>query len=126
MIDALAQEFTGRWPANRCPMITAFKPPFAGNRVRPGVEFDVTVDASDPEGDPLSVEWLVMAESTDRLVGGDHEALPARHPECLVRQDGPRARVRMPAAPGAYRLFAFVRDGRGGGCSENVPFFVEP
>jgi hypothetical protein len=32
----------------------------------------------------------------------------------------------MPAAPGAYRLFVYVRDNNGGGCSENAAFFVQP
>jgi hypothetical protein len=126
MIDALAHEFTGRWPANRCPEIAAFRPPFAGERVRPGAEFELAVSVSDPDGDVVSVEWVVMGDSADRLVGGDHEPVPATHPECIVRRDGLRAVLRAPAAPGAYRLFVYARDGRGGGCSENVPFLVQP
>jgi hypothetical protein len=126
MVDIMAMAFTGRWPANRSPRTAPLRPVFANDRVRPGAEYQVEVTATDAENDPLTYEWIVQSESTDRRIGGDREAAPAEHPDCLVRSDGPRATVRMPAAPGAYRLFVYVRDNNGGGCSENAAFFVQP
>ena len=82
--------------------------------------------AHDPENDPLTYEWVVQAESTDRRIGGDPEAAPPGYPACIVSTAGSRARVRVPDQPGAYRLFVYVRDGQGGGASENVTFLVQP
>ncbi|MDI1248891.1 MAG: glycoside hydrolase family 2 TIM barrel-domain containing protein, partial [Lacunisphaera sp.] len=126
MIDIMAMAFTGHWPANRSPRTSPLRPVFANDRVRPGGEFEVAIHATDAENDPLTYEWIVQSESTDRRIGGDREAAPAEHPACIVRSDGPRVTVRMPATPGAYRLFVYVRDNNGGGCSENAAFFVQP
>lgn len=126
MIDLLAKEFTGRWPANRAPIPSPLRPKFAQQRLAPGAEVTVELAVSDPDGDPLTLEWIVKAESADRRIGGDQEAAPPEFPECVVRTEGRRAWLRLPTAPGAYRLFAYVRDGHGGGASENVPFFIQP
>lgn len=126
VVDALAREFTGRWPANRSPQILSLKTALAGDRVEAGHEYTVTVEADDPERDPLTYEWVVVAESTDRRSGGDKETPPPVIAGCFAGPTGPAVTVRTPGQPGAYRLFITVRDGRGGGCSENVPFFVQP
>lgn len=124
MVDIVGYAYTGRWPTNRSPQIARLAAPFAHTTVGPGLEFEVTAQAHDPEGDPLTYEWVVRSESTDRRIGGDPEAAPPDHPECIVRCDGPRVVLRTPSTPGAYRLFLYVRDNRGGGCSENITFKV--
>lgn len=126
LVDAMSYEFTGRWPANRSPQLRTFKVPFALDRVPAGTEFTVTAEARDPDGDPVSYEWIVVAESTDRQSGGDAEKIPRSFPECTVSVDDGRAVIRTPAKPGAYRLFVYVRDAHGGGTTENVPFWVQP
>lgn len=126
MVDLLAKEFTGRWPANRAPRTAPLRPPFAHDRLAPGTEVEVALAATDPDGDPLTFEWIVRSESTDRRIGGDHEQAPPEHPECILRTEGARAWLRLPDTPGAYRLFVYVRDGKGGGASENTTFFIQP
>ncbi|MDP1580334.1 MAG: glycoside hydrolase family 2 TIM barrel-domain containing protein [Candidatus Didemnitutus sp.] len=126
LVDAMSYEFTGRWPANRSPQLRTFKVPFALERVPAGAEFTVTAEARDPDGDPVSYEWIVVAESTDRKSGGDAEKIPRSFPECTVSADGGSAVIRTPAQPGAYRLFIYVRDAHGGGTTENIPFWVQP
>lgn len=126
LVDLLAKEFTGRWPANRAPRPAPLRPPFANDRLAPGTEVEVALAVTDPDGDPLVFEWIVKSESTDRRIGGDHEQAPAEHAACVLRTEGSRAWLRLPAQPGAYRLFVYVRDGQGGGASENVTFFIQP
>lgn len=125
IVDAMAYEFTGRWPTNRSPQLRSFQTPLALDRVPAGREFPAVVTAGDADADPLDYEWQVVAESTDRRTGGDAEAAPPVIPGCITGS-GPRVTVRSPDRPGAYRLFVFVRDGRGGACAENVPFYVQP
>lgn len=126
LVDAMAREFTGHWPKNRSPRIYELKTALAIDRVPAGMEFSATVEVSDPEKDALTYEWLVVAESTDRKTGGAAEAAPPVIAGCVIGPSGPKVTVRTPEKPGAYRLFIYVRDGQGGGCAENVPFYVQP
>ncbi|MCU0792749.1 MAG: glycosyl hydrolase family 2, partial [Opitutaceae bacterium] len=81
--------------------------------------------ASDADGDKVTVEWRVVAESTDRRVGGDREAAPPEFPECIVEADERGALLRAPQKRGGYRVFCIVRDGKGGASADNFPFFVK-
>jgi len=126
VVDAMAREFTGRWPANRSPQIYGMNTALALDRVPAGFEYAAAVDAGDPESDTLIYEWRVVAESTDRKTGGAAEAAPPVIPGCIVGPTGPKVIVRTPATPGAYRLFVYVRDGQGGASTQNVPFYVLP
>ena len=88
--------------------------------------FTAKLDATDPEGDPLVVRWEVRSESIDRRPGGDRETEPPAHPECFVEAKGLDATFRAPSRAGAYRLFAYLYDGKGGAAAANVPFAVRP
>jgi hypothetical protein len=127
VVDAVAEAWTGDWPANRAPVLKSHDVPLAGQRRLGGETVAVVVRYKDPEGDTLSYEWDVVKESTDRKEGGDAEARPDSVPDCVTLSDDPgNVTVTLPTAPGAYRLFVTVRDGKGSGCSDNWPFFVSP
>ena len=125
-VDAMAHVWTGSWPANRSPKITAFKTPLAEKTVAAGATVPAVIEVTDAEHDPLTFEWRVIAESTDRQEGGDTEKAPPAVPDCVTNADGPQATIHAPAKPGAYRLFVTVRDGKGGASEDNVPFLVTP
>jgi len=124
--DAMAEAWTGSWPNNRAPILGDTRVPLANRRVKTATTFDVLAPYHDPEGDALRYYWEVRRESTDRREGGDAERVPEEVPKCIVRaDDSGNATIRVPSAPGAYRLFVTVRDGKGSGCIDNWPFFVE-
>ncbi len=123
-VDAMARVWTGAWPANRSPKISAFKTPLRESTIPAGQTVPAAVEVTDAENDPLTFEWKVVAESTDLKEGGDEEAAPPTVPDCIVDGKGPQATVRTPGKPGAYRLFVTVRDGKGGASEDNVPFQV--
>lgn len=125
-VDAMTKAWTGRWPDNRSPVIEALSSPGYGRVVKPGAELTASVTVVDPEGDPLHFDWQLAAESTDKRVGGEAEEAPPVFPELLLHGDGPQARFRTPAQPGAYRIFLVVRDGQGGAATANFPFRVLP
>jgi hypothetical protein len=125
-VDAMSFAWTGKWPANRAPELKALAIGAREIEVTPGRKFTATLDATDPEGDPLVVRWEVRSESTDRRLGGDRETEPAAHPECFVEAKGLDATFQAPARPGAYRIFAYLYDGKGGAACANVPFAVKP
>ena len=56
-------------------------------------------------------------------MGGDAAAVPG----AIVAADAEgRVEIRTPAAPGGYRLFVTVTDGKGSGAVDNWPFRVVP
>lgn len=124
LVDVMAYEFTGRWPANRSPRITSLRAPLALDRVPAGKEFSVSATTSDPDHDSLTFEWMVRSEIKNHRGGGGPQEPPPSHPECIVRTEGSTAVIRTPREPGAYRLFLYVRDQHGSGTTENIPFWV--
>ena len=64
-----------------------------------------------------------MAESTELKKGGDAEARPAEFPRAVRRVDAQRVAIGG-LAPGDYRVFATVRDGKGAAATANLPFRV--
>jgi len=123
-VDAMTELWSGKPPANRCPTIAAAK--LAGaEQVDPEATLRATLEAADPEGDPLKVEWLVQAEPEQATVGGDTQVAPPTVPGAVVRSDARGAEVRAPKDPGPYRIYAFVRDDKGNGAIASLPFLVK-
>jgi hypothetical protein len=121
-VDALAELWSGRPPSNRCPAVEPIRLEGPAE-VQPGATVRATLAASDPEVDPLKVEWILCREGSYGS-GGDREAEPPAFPEAIAEADARRVVLTMPKAGGAYRLFAYVRDGHGGAATANVPLFV--
>ncbi|MES2657901.1 MAG: glycoside hydrolase family 2 TIM barrel-domain containing protein [Verrucomicrobiota bacterium] len=123
-VDAMCYAWTGKWPENRAPRITAIDTPLKETTVAPGQTLTATAKAEDAESDSMTWEWSVSAESTDRKSGGDAESVPESIKDCVVSQQGETVNLKTPAKPGNYRLFVIVRDGKGGASADNTPFRV--
>jgi hypothetical protein len=125
VVDAMTYAWTDHWPANRAPELNAFATEAREAEVTPGTTFSAKLDAKDADGDPLVVRWEIRSESTDRRQGGDRETEPMAHPECFIEAKGLDATFRAPNRAGAYRIFAYIYDGKGGAACANVPFAVK-
>lgn len=121
-VDAMSELWTGQAPAEKCPIIRPLKlangPQFsAGDRLQAKLE------ASDPAGKPLQVQWVVQPEQTHFLTAGAEENALKELADLVIAGDGQHAEIRTPKEPGAYRLFAYVRNGSGAAVA-NIPFYV--
>jgi hypothetical protein len=123
-VDAMCRAWTNQWPKNRCPRVKGVESEIKEATVPPGKLCVIRAEATDPENDKLTWEWMVTAESTDIRVGGDKEAEPPSLPECIVSQESDQVVMRSPSKPGNYRLFLIVRDGKGSASAENICFQV--
>jgi hypothetical protein len=122
----MAFAWTGEWPENRAPKIESLKTPVAFKKVKKGSSSYAEVDCVDREGDELRYAWDIRAESSDRRIGGDAEAIPPSFPDAIQTGQGTsRIEFRTPNRPGAYRVFVTAYDGQGGAVVHNLPFFVE-
>lgn len=128
-VDVMHYIWNGQWPRNRSPrLLGAWIDGQAANqniRLVPGKTCKAKLQASDENGDPLTYSWEVLPESTDLKDGGDAESRPETLAGLVVSPDKAQTEVKVPAKPGAYRLFGYVFDGKGGAAHVNLPFLVE-
>lgn len=128
-VDAIARVYSGKWPQNRSPRIDSLESELNLARVPPNTVFTATAEAFDYDGDPLSYQWKVVEETRREWGGGAHEEVPPTVGNAILEVDDSVpgcsvATLRTPAESGAYRLMVFVRDGKGNGAGQNIPFFV--
>lgn len=121
-VDALQEVWTGKPPANRVPVVEPIK--ISGSDdVKAGDTVRASFKASDPDGDPIKVTWVLQSE-LDPSEGGDPVAERPAHPEAIVKSSNSDVTLKMPKEGGVYRLYAFVADNHGGGAVANVPLHV--
>ena len=122
----------GAYPEQRAPsawnLTLDEQPAGASVSLAPGAAVKTILQASDPEGDALSISWQVMSEVQERSHGGHFEAQPAAVEVAFSddTHDDDRYGVTMitPTQPGHYRLYALAHDGQGGVATANFPFLV--
>jgi hypothetical protein len=117
-IEVLAKEW-GKPLANGCPKIKAIKVDGADS-VAAGSILKVSVEANDPDQDPLKFEWVLRGDSRDNRYGGGARAEVEALTNAIVKNGAANVEVKLPAA-GPYRLFVYIHDGKGNAAVGNVP-----
>ncbi len=132
--DALTYRWSGSWPSNRAPHLTAVTVngalPASSLAVAPETRLFASAAVSDPDGDVCTGVWTVREETTATSVGGDAEAVPKEVAVEAVPAAGGTGSFDTfeffaPEAKGSYRLFVEITDGRGKVATANFPFRVE-
>jgi hypothetical protein len=132
-IDELTRMWTGHYPANRAPLskaITINNSQAVENvRLQAGQPATVKVQVTDPDGDQLTHEWVLMKEVETRSQGGHFEAKPAALALQILKSEVQTDYVEMtfnaPNEMGEYRLFNYAHDGKNKVGNANIPFMVE-
>lgn len=122
--DAMTELWSGAPPENRVPVIEKLELTSKAE-VKPGEEITASLGVSDPEGDPLRVEWLLAEDPQNYGGGGDFQAKPMEFPDAVVESDSENVKVVMPANGGTYRLYAYVFDNAGGAAVGNLSVKVD-
>jgi hypothetical protein len=123
-VDVLHELWTGEHAENRAPRVEALESETNLHAISPSEQIEIRVKASDPDGDPMSVQWEVVSESTVQSMGGDFEEKIAPVPVDVEQHDELSCTITMPKEAGAYRIFATVRDGQGHAGSVNLPVLI--
>jgi hypothetical protein len=113
--------YTGKKPLNQPPKISMLSvTPISG--IKKGGRIEMHVEASDPEGSALAYDYFVTNIAKDPLLVEKPTFYPA-DPKPM----GPgTARVRVPNAPGLYRVYASVTDGHGNIAIADRSILVSP
>ncbi len=123
-VDMMQKLWTGKDPANRVPLIktVALETP---EKTKPDAEVKAKLDVADPDHNPVNVDWVLQYDPMNESLGGETQATPPTFPDAIEHASNSGVTVKMPKYGGAYRLFAFISDGKGGGAVANLPLFVE-
>ena len=121
-VDVLEEMWKGRPPANRAPVVA----PISGipkAAIAPGTAFQAAASATDPDQDPIAWQWMLLPE----LQGHHHntnEKMPKAIPHVIADPSQKSVSVTAPKKPGVYRLYVWVKDGKGHVGTTNQPFEV--
>jgi len=128
-VDVMQHAWTGSWPDNRSPQVTAIRLDGKNYDEDVTLAYGQTVTASfditDPDGDALRYHWELKPESEATQAGGDREALVPNIPGKIDDPGQAKIRIMLEEA-GNYRLFAYAYDDNGNAAHANIPFRVEP
>jgi hypothetical protein len=134
-VDAMTMAWTGKWPENRCPQIGPQKiqvriegqqEPPRQNVFQREQRLRTTVDASDPEGEPLVIKWDLRIDVSDnRSTGGDFEPATPPIAGAVVSSETSDAVIQLPKKEGNYRIFVYAFDPKGSAATANLPIQVK-
>ncbi len=126
-VDSMAFEWSGAYPVNRAPDVTALT--LAGKvatdsvTLTAGQSVQAVATATEPDGDTMSYVWEILQDpmQVDTLGGPE-----AREPRVGTPIKGtvPTLDLTAPTVAGQYRLFVYVLDGKGHAGTANIPFLV--
>jgi Glycosyl hydrolases family 2, TIM barrel domain len=122
-VDVLEEMWTGTKPKNTAPEIQ----PMTGvplTAVDPGTVFQASVVASDAEKDPLRYHWAVLRDLQGHQYN-TNKKIPDAVSNTIANPTKPTASVTVPKKPGIYRLYVWVKDGKGHAATANMPFEVK-
>ncbi|HLZ09203.1 MAG TPA: hypothetical protein VKT80_11480, partial [Chloroflexota bacterium] len=125
-VDTMAFEWSGAYPTNRAPDVTAItlngRTASQSVAVNAGQSVPAVVTAKDPEGDAMSFVWEILEDpNTTTTNMGEMRKPRVGNP---IKGTTPTLNVTAPTTSGQYRLFVYVLDGKGHAGTANIPFRV--
>lgn len=123
IVDTMSELWTGVRPDNCAPEIDALKMTTA-NQVNPGEWIKLELQACDPDGDSLNVQWQVLPEADAYITAGDYKPNPIPIENAIVNSDTRSVTIKAPQKSGFYRVYSSVDDGKGSVATANLAFQV--
>jgi hypothetical protein len=128
VVDVMHYVWSGAWPGNRAPKITTALINSKSAGQSPILTNDVgniaTISATDPDGDPLTYEFLFRPETGTVGITKIPPATIEYLPGLIDQQSGSSITFRAHSNLQNYRLFIFVRDNHNNVATANIPFRV--
>jgi hypothetical protein len=123
-VDVLSNLWTGKPMANTAPTLVSLRL-LGPDKVQPESDVHLKLNVRSANSDDLKVDWVLQLDPQPKSSGGANEAVPPVFAQSILRADSRGVAIKMPKGSGGYRVFAYVRDGRGAGAVANVALFVE-
>lgn len=119
-VDAMTHAWSGKQPADLSPAIQPLQIEGSYEK-KPGAEVTVKLAALDPEGEPVTVTWTLLADAQQYETGGDQVDAPAAYGGQFISSDTEHCKLTLPDEGGTYRLYAVVKDPAGNAAIANIP-----
>ncbi|MEO1584321.1 MAG: glycoside hydrolase family 2 TIM barrel-domain containing protein [Planctomycetota bacterium] len=110
---------------NRSPRISSFYTT-GPTLLRQGEHITATVVASDPDGDKLSFEYILVGELPNALGGNTTGDPPGEYSSQNLQPEGSSVTLTAPRIEGPLRLYVIVRDREGSAATASIPLCIEP
>ena len=124
VVDTMTELWSGEKPADLAPAIEWIA--VKGNEeVDPGGVIEARAEVADPEGGPLSMQWVLRPESGEYSTGGDFRPMLPDVDGAVLENNGATVKVRMPEQPGPYRLYLYAADEAGNAATANLPLLIK-
>jgi hypothetical protein len=125
-VDTMAFEWSGAYPSNRAPDVTALtlngRTATQNVALTAGQTVPAVVTVREPDGDTMSFVWEILQDpSTATSNMGETRKPRVGNPQ---KGTAPMLNVTAPTTAGQYRLFVYVLDGKGHAGTANIPFRV--
>lgn len=128
-IDVMYHLWKGKWPTDRAPVLDSLhldgKNAYQSVTIQRNTLHKVKGWITDPENGPLTIQWEILHETTDKRTGGDEENKPPAADCTFIERTDNSLIFSSPSQTGAYRLFVYVYDENGNAAHANIPFFVK-
>ena len=124
-VDMLAELWSGKPPAHRCPQITKLGI-VGSDRVNPGEPVHAAVEGIDPGKGMIQITWTLLKERASYGITGAGEKGTADFSSSIVKNGQPTVDITAPAAPGIYRLYCFIHNGPDSAACGSLPILVGP
>lgn len=118
-VDAVIEGWTGTAPSDLAPAVVSFEAGIDGEVVAPGSSWTASLEAVDPEGAPLTWEWIVHRDALDTGSGAGAAT------RCSDPAGDASYTFEAPAEPGPYRLLGVARDPGGKAAFASARFYVD-
>ncbi|MBC5991235.1 glycoside hydrolase family 2 TIM barrel-domain containing protein [Pontibacter cellulosilyticus] len=128
MIQVMGELWSGNEADNKAPYIAYLKlnHKFAFDQIylRPKQAYLGAVYTFDPDKDSLQLHWEVLPEIKSEDGNTGEEITPPPIHGLLSNTGNDKLILTTPQKEGAYRLYVYVRDGKGKLATANIPFYV--
>lgn len=118
-VDAMTKMWSGNPPENLSPVIEKFELN-GSNELKAGERFEINLEAYDPEGKDLRVDWVVRGEASEYFTGGDVQQTPFEL-SGIIQQSSKMSATLVAPTEGVYRIYVKVYDSDGGAAVANIP-----
>jgi hypothetical protein len=123
-VDAMSEFWTGKPVSNPCPRINSLALAEGDGREEPGAVVHVSLDAASANGEPIKVTWELQRDFFRYQTDAEGAAGASGFPDAIVKATDKGADVKMPAAGGGYRLYAYVHTAHNGSAVADLCLFV--
>ncbi len=122
-VDTMQELWTGVKPADPCPVMERLALT-SKDQVARGEKVRAVVEARDPQGAALKIQWTLLGEQASYSAQGLGADATGSFADAIAQNGRPTVTVTMPKSGGVYRLYCVVRNGRGGAAVGSLPIKV--